>query len=309
VAGEVGTLRAASRELIAALIRWSCAPDVLRLTYARRKVSILVYHDPTPEVLDAHLSYLSRRYSFLAMTEFAEARRSGRPLPKNALIVTFDDGHRGNVRLVPVLRRYGVVPTIYLCTQVVATNRHFWWTEAGSQVEELKKLPSEARLAALATMGYSQETEFPERQALSIGEIEELRPHVDFGAHTRHHPILTRCSDDECEAEISGSKREVETIAGATCRHFSYPNGDMGRREVELVRQAGFNTARTTAPGWNDDTTSLFALRVIGAPDDASINRLAASVIVMFAKSLLQSRHGRADPRSALPVAGSAVAR
>lgn len=300
MAADVGILRGASRELISALIRWTGAPELLRRTHGRRNVSILVYHDPAPAVLGRHLAYLSRRYTFATMNALVESRRSSRPMPQNALIITLDDGHQGNVDLLPVFRKYGVVPTIYLCTQVVATNRHFWWTETAS-ADALKAVPNETRLTELAKVGFSPTKEYPEaeQQALSARDIERLEPYVDFGAHTQHHPILTQCTAAECAQEIMGSRREVEEIAQRTCMHFSYPNGDMGAREIDLVRNAGFSSARTTTPGWNDDSTSLFALRVIGAPDDASINRLAASIVVMFAKNLLRGRRGATNTGSA----------
>ena len=50
-------------------------------------------------------------------------------VPERALVVTFDDGHRGNHRLLPIFRRYGIRPTIYLCSQIVGTQRGYWVNE------------------------------------------------------------------------------------------------------------------------------------------------------------------------------------
>ena len=113
-------------------------------------------------------------------------------------------------------------------------------------------------------------------QALSLDHVAALSPDVDFQAHTRSHPILPACTDDAAWEEIAVSRSEVEALTGRSCRHFAYPNGRYGRRELELVARAGYESARTTEPGWNDPAVDPFRLRILGIPDDASLGVLAA---------------------------------
>ena len=67
-----------------------------------------------------------------------------------------------------------------------------------------------------------------------------------------------------------------QRLTGRPCVAFAYPNGRYGRRELELVKRAGFRSARTTETGWNDPGTDPFQLRVLGMPDNASLNVVAA---------------------------------
>jgi peptidoglycan/xylan/chitin deacetylase (PgdA/CDA1 family) len=269
-------------EILSFAIRWSGLASAVRNTAGRRKVPILVYHDPEPGLLAEHLAYLAVRYRFLPLSDLVAAlhSRDWGSVPPQSLVVTFDDGHRRNVRLLPLFERYGLVPTLYLCTQIVGTGRRFWFLEVPDP-EPFKRLADEKRREALGRdVGFSPLRAYDRdgTQALQDDDVRLLARHVEFGSHTRFHPILTHCSDEEAEVEIAGSKSEVEELVGLRCDHFSFPNGDYGKREVALVKTAGYRSARTTDIGWNGSDSDPFRLKVVSMPEDASVNRLAAEV-------------------------------
>jgi peptidoglycan/xylan/chitin deacetylase (PgdA/CDA1 family) len=192
-------------------------------------------------------------------------------------VLTFDDGHRANAELAELFERYGVKPTIYACSQIVGTRRHFWFLDADDP-EPMKPLPNAQRVALLERVGHTPARDYEDRHALSAEEMLRLRANVEFGAHTRFHPILTACEDAEAEAEIGQSKAELESVLGVECKHFSYPNGDFGSREIEYVRRAGYSSGRSTHVGWNSARTDVFALKILGTTDDASVDRLATDL-------------------------------
>jgi peptidoglycan/xylan/chitin deacetylase (PgdA/CDA1 family) len=279
----MSALRTLAREATAEALRLSGATALLRRAHRRGCATILFYHDPKPAVLDAHLTHLRRHFQFTTLDAIVRSVESSdfSALPDHALVVTFDDGHRGNYDLLPVFRRHGVVPTIYLVSQIVGTGRRFWFQLPGSDSEPYKDLSNRERLQRLRRdTGFEQEREYPlrERQALSDAEIDEMAPHVDFQVHTRFHPILTQCSDEEAWEEIAASKRELEARLGRECRHFAYPNGDYGGRDRELARKAGFASARTIAPGWASAVSDPFALPCFGITDTASVRILRAQL-------------------------------
>jgi peptidoglycan/xylan/chitin deacetylase (PgdA/CDA1 family) len=264
---------------IAAIVRWTGIGTLVRHTIARRRVSILVYHDPTPEHFERHLKYLSKRYNFVSLGEVVDAMTNDRwsDLPDRSLVLTFDDGHVGNAELAELFARYDARPTVYVCSQLMDTNRHFWFMDVKDPVKFMP-LTNGKRVAALQRTGFSPIEEHDERQALNAEEIGRLNEVVDFAAHTRFHPILPACSDEEAQLEISVSRTETEQLTGQPCLDFSYPNGDYGEREVELVKEAGYRSARTVDLGWNSVSTDPFLLRGLGTSDDASINRLAGDL-------------------------------
>ena len=105
-----------------------------------------------------------------------------------------------------------------------------------------------------------------------------MRDTIAFGGHTRFHPILPRCTDDEAADEIAGCLPEIEAITERPCRHFAYPNGDHSPRDRRLVREAGFLSGRSTRIGWVGPRTDPYDIPIIGTNDEASVARLAADL-------------------------------
>jgi peptidoglycan/xylan/chitin deacetylase (PgdA/CDA1 family) len=198
-------------------------------------------------------------------------------LPRNGLVVTFDDGLRTNAELADLFRRYDVQPTIFICSQVVATRRHYWFMRADDP-QALKPVANSRRLEILGQKGFSPTREYPHPQALSASDISSMREYVHFESHTRFHPILPTCSDRECHEEIVLSRQEIAALTGRECRHFAYPDGAYTEREIETVKSAGYLSGRTIDVGWNGPSTDPYRLKIIGWRDDASINRLAADL-------------------------------
>ncbi|MGA2739132.1 MAG: polysaccharide deacetylase family protein [Bryobacteraceae bacterium] len=110
----------------------------------------------------------------------------------------------------------------------------------------------------------------PECRPLSWDAVRLLAASgVEFGAHTKTHPILSSLTDpEELREEIAGSKARIESELDRPVLHFCYPNGkmrDIGPAAAETVRAAGMQTAVTAEPGLNQVHQDAFLLRRIGA--------------------------------------------
>ena len=188
-------------------------------------------------------------------------------------MITIDDGHAGNIALLTLFKQYRIRPTLFVCTQIINTHRHFWFKIAGqskAEKEKLKKLPNAERLAHLKqTTDFEPEKVYTGRQALNIAEMKEMMEHVDFQPHTQFHPILPYCTEAECRQEIIGSKSDLEKLLEIKCSHFSYPNGDYTQREIQIVKASGFRSGRTTDIGWNTPWTAPYQLKTVPIADDA----------------------------------------
>lgn len=79
------------------------------------------------------------------------------------------------------------------------------------------------------------------------------RAGMQIGAHTVNHPILARLDDAAALGEIRDSKCRLESLLDEPVAAFAYPNGKPGEdylnRTVGLAREAGFETAVSTAWG------------------------------------------------------------
>jgi len=271
-------------------VRFSGAALIARHTIQAGRVTVVAYHDPDPDTFEQHMALLSRLYSIISLDTLTGAMREGdfTKLPKRPLLVTLDDGWASNARLLPTFAQRRIRPTVFITTSIVGTDRHFWWTHVpdARERERLKTLPSGERLRALEAVGYSPQTEYPDRAALSLDEVAEMAPHVDFGAHTRSHPILPRCDADEAEREILGSADDVERMTGRRASAFAYPNGDHSPRDVDLVRRAGCDCAFTVEPGYVTAASDPYLLSRVFINERAGTTEVISAASGVYAIAL-----------------------
>ena len=138
----------------------------------------------------------------------------------------------------------------------------------------LTDLSTESRAPLIAditqTLGISPPTAAPAEYApLTWDEVRALAgQNVEFGAHTRTHPILSTVDDRQrLHDEIMSSKQRIESEIQQPVIHFCYPNGrrrDFTDAAVDIVRSGGFRTAVTTEPGLNAPGSPRFLLRRLG---------------------------------------------
>lgn len=274
---------AAAKGLIALLFRLSGIPWLIREFFCRNKISIILYHNPSPEVLDKHLSYLSKHYNFITLRHLVESIYEGdwSTVPPKSLVINLDDGYAGNYRLLGIFKRFGVVPTIYLCSHILGTDYVL-------QGDVLRRLPADIlkgvenqrQLSVLeGEAGLTLESENPDRRFLSKKQIAKMAQWVDFQSHSRYHLRLTTCDDEIASEEISASKTAIEELVEKPCEHFSYPFGDYNERIIAYTKENGYRSGRTTKGGWNGPGTDPFRLKLTAdIPEDASISVLSAHV-------------------------------
>lgn len=262
-------------------------PDaVARLWKGKHNVVVLLYHAPERTTFEQHVAYLAKHYNFIELRMLVSAikNQDWQHVPKNAMVITFDDGHRSNYHLLECFKQYNIRPTIYLCTGIVATKRKYWWTVVtGGEHQELKRIPNKDRIAHLQKYykHTNQKTYDEPEIALTATELKEMIPHVNFEAHTCFHPIMTTLTETELTEEINGQTEDLEKL-GITPQHFAYPNGDYSETVVEALQSAGFESARTTDVGWCNTHTDLYRLKAIGITDTATIPKLKVQLSGIF---------------------------
>jgi peptidoglycan/xylan/chitin deacetylase (PgdA/CDA1 family) len=220
--------------------------------------------------LDEQLRVISGECQPVDLETLLAAVRGEKELPERAVLVTFDDGYRSMLRrAAPLLERYRVPATMFLCTGPLETQRWFWFdavalAEGDDAVERWKRTDIGAWEKRLAAVGPAD----PESPCapLTVDEARELarRPGISIGAHSVWHPILANCSPERQRQEMEGSARQLESWLGARPLVFAYPNGapqlDFDAATLDLARAAGFVAAFSTRPGFARPTEDPFAL-------------------------------------------------
>lgn len=106
-----------------------------------------------PETFREQLKILQNMYEIILLDDWVAAAVNGDPLPARACAITFDDGwHDNHDYALPVLQREQVPATIFLTTDLIDTQRHFFperLTRLLMKLDEDNNLPSEPWLSAL----------------------------------------------------------------------------------------------------------------------------------------------------------------
>jgi peptidoglycan/xylan/chitin deacetylase (PgdA/CDA1 family) len=265
---------------------------------------LMYHRFPQGSQFEAQCAHLKKYYQPVSLTQAAEALREGSMPERQVVVTVDDGYRDFLDNAFPVLQRFAIPGTVFLTTDLPDRNGWLWvdqvmycfqqtrireialnicqperWLldttdgrrQAGVAIKEaMKKLPNEERLEWLEKLPRLLEVELPDappesHAPLRWDDVRALaKQGVEFGAHTRTHPILSRLSSIErIEGEICGSKQRIEQEAGIEVLHFCYPNGgpaDFTPQTVEVVKSVGFMTAVTGTPGVNRAGANLFQL-------------------------------------------------
>jgi len=105
---------------------------------SRGKILILMYHrfgetkhpyKISSDEFDAHLSYLSKYKRVLPLAEAAEFFTNGKPLPRDAAVITIDDGYADAYDVAfPLLKKYNFPATLFAITDFL-DGKIWLWTD------------------------------------------------------------------------------------------------------------------------------------------------------------------------------------
>jgi peptidoglycan/xylan/chitin deacetylase (PgdA/CDA1 family) len=276
------------RERVAGLLHKAGALGAvmrLRRLVPMPTLSIITYHhiadhEPSypfdPDTADATRAQFRRQIEMLArygtpigVDDLLRAIEGG-PLPKNPVMVTFDDGYRSchDVAL-PILRQVGVPATFFISTAFISERRLYWWERIALLLTGAKRKESAIRyprpleldvrdpmlrhrLTGLVKTEPSLDVErFLEGLAAALGvdwasdlEVryaddmimtwDQVRALAASGmgveSHTRRHRVLQTLAPADLEDELTGSRQDLEAQLGRPVRVIAYP---VGRRIAE----------------------------------------------------------------------------
>ncbi len=210
------------------------------------KLPILTYHSiddsgsvisTAPEVFRRQMNFLSETgFKVVSLNKLVNSLIDEQPISPKTVALTFDDGFQNfYTTAFPVLEQYGFNATVFLVTDYCG-KRNEW--EADSPMIPLNKM-------------------------LSWQEIKKLNESgIEFGAHTRTHPDLTRISAAQVEREIVESKAAIEDALGCEATTFAYPYGKFNS-SVKRIVEKNFKAACSTNLGKVKRGSDFFSLERI----------------------------------------------
>jgi peptidoglycan/xylan/chitin deacetylase (PgdA/CDA1 family) len=129
----------------------------------------------------------------------------------------------------------------------------------------------------------------PCSETLSDDDLRSLSTsgRATVGSHTVDHFRLDTVDEELCADELTRAKKYIEEVTGTVCRHFCYPNGNWNRSVADAVAAAGYDSAVTTADGFNSVGDDLYSLKRLHMPQSSDAERL---LLFMSGLSQLKGR-------------------
>jgi peptidoglycan/xylan/chitin deacetylase (PgdA/CDA1 family) len=280
-------------------IRESSHPIILRY-HSICDENPLISKDITvsPHAFEEQVRYFSRHFNTISMSTLIDCIRNKWPLPKNALVLTFDDGYADNYEAARILHKYGLVGLFYITVGCIETEEKFWVAEVRYL---LGKTRSQKVSITVRHKTFDASLACPEERTAAIGRITHLLKTVDIetreearsqlrkqcpdvdpfsgdlmltwrllkdmvtmgmeiGGHTMTHGNLPSAKTDEAWFEIATCKSLLEQQLGIQVTHFAYPNGGSERHYDDRIK------AFVQQAGFHSATTSKSGL--VGFGDD-----------------------------------------
>ena len=95
--------------------------------------------DATPAAFAEQVEFLARHFSVVTIDDLCR-RAAGGSLPRNPLLITFDDGYRDNFEhVLPILSRVGVSAAFFIATSFTTERRVYWWDRISYAVKRSTK--------------------------------------------------------------------------------------------------------------------------------------------------------------------------
>ena len=193
---------------------------------------VLYYHEvPGQAGLTRQVSaFLSAGYTPISLGQLVDALEGKSEPPGRCMVLTFDDGLASQLTgALPVLQRFGI-PATFFVMPAFRDGVHRYMT---------------------------------------LDEIRLLRDAgFEIGSHTLNHanlPALLRLNPGAFEAELIGSRTQLEQALEQPIDLFAYPNGAWDAATVQEVQRAGYRAAASTQAGGLQRPEERYRLRRVGA--------------------------------------------
>lgn len=191
--------------------------NIVASSSATFRVPILLYHyveyvqnkkdtirqslDINPNTFEFQVQTLVKAsYTFMTAKELGDVIDGKTKLPKNPILLTFDDGHWDfDTVVLPILKKYHVKTTAYIISSFIG----------GS--------------------------DFMTRQQLQEVVDSKL---VEVGAHTAHHVSLKGKLLPIVQFEVNSSKTWLEQTYHISVVSFAYPSGRFDEQAINVVKDA-----------------------------------------------------------------------
>lgn len=233
-------------------------------------VHILCYHSissdgwdfsVSKEVFKKQIQYLSSKYDFVSLKDIEQYVLGKKEFQKPSVAITFDDGYKDILSVVPFLYSLGIQPTVFVITDRGRENKK----ELGT-----------------------------DRKFLNTTDLKKLiKNGWEVGSHTRTHPDMDTLKRTQIKDEIVNSKKELEKLLNHKVNSIAFPKGRYNKYALKMVKDAGYKMCMTMNDGIIDHNSDLLQLPRIGVDGTHSFSefKVLASPLAIRFRNLLKKNY------------------
>lgn len=187
-------------------------------------------------------------YGVISLNDYCGLLKDGKPLPRNSVVITIDDGYKDNLEAVKILKEFDFPATLFIIADRIGNPGFLSEGDIRSILNEAK---------------------------------------ITIGSHTLTHPDLPKLSDAELKNELSGSKRILERQFKTKIATIAYPGGAYDERTLKEAEGNGYLCACTTNRGFSKKLNrfSLRRIKVTDRDTDFTLGSKLSGFYNVFKKS------------------------
>lgn len=212
------------------------------------RLRVLAYHKvPDEKAFEKQVEYLKSHYIIIGIERLLAHFEKKEALPKNALLITFDDGDITVLQKgLPVLEKHNLKSCLFIITGLINTSEDIWIKRVEAKEMEEGKSYAEARqvVKKLKSITNAEREkrmrDYPPifKQQLSTKELSKMQQQGMYIAnHTHTHPMLDNCTKEEITEELKASKKVFQGLALPGFDIFAYPNGNADKRTNSVLKE------------------------------------------------------------------------
>jgi peptidoglycan/xylan/chitin deacetylase (PgdA/CDA1 family) len=257
----------------------------------RRDLRVLAYHrvrevagdfafdralvSASPDGFRSQMRHLRERFHPVSCREVVAALDGGPSLPRDAVLVTFDDGYDDNHAIAfPILRELGVPATFFVSTGHIDSGMPYaydWLAHlvvtmsgtslripelaidvplsadpdarhalTGKVLDRLKYLDDAGQQAVIdglqSRCGRPRTTGHVDCRPMNWDQLREMRDGgMEIGGHGVHHRMLAKLPDEALVAEIAECQARLTAELGAPALAVSYPVGGPDAYDARVI--------------------------------------------------------------------------
>ena len=220
------------------------------------QVPVLMYHhiseegndstELSPEAFEAQIAALAEAgYTSVFPEDLAAYVREGKELPEKPIVITFDDGYLSNYEYAyPILKKYGMVATIFVIGSTVGDTEHYKDTD----------------YPITPHFSYEQAKEMVDSGVISIQshtyDMHQWGPYEDSDQPRENLLPLEGESEEDYRAALSADcetiRREIQEGTGEEDVHvIAFPGGYYDILSLVTLLENGFDISFSTEIGTN----------------------------------------------------------